>query len=109
MKFAIAIPAAFWVAANAFAAQASQLSPEATDIEQRCLKQGAVAEYLMRAWNEEPVSSGELGNGNRTVLFKSRRGSWTLVEYRPNGNACIQASGPRLSSDASTDMTRPAS
>ena len=108
MKFAIAILAAFWVAATAFAAQASQLSPAAMDFAQRCLKQGAVADYLMRAWSEEPVSSDELGNGYRTLLFKSRRGSWTLVEYRPNGNACIQASGLRLGSDTAADDTRPA-
>ena len=108
MKFVIAIPVAFWVAATSYAAQASKLSPAATDFAQRCLKQGAVADYLMRAWSDEPVSSGELGNGNRTVLFKSRRGSWTLVEYRPKGNACIQASGPHLGSDTAADEWRPA-
>ena len=107
MKSAMAILAAFWVAATAFAAQASQLSPAAIYFAQRCLKQGAVADYLMRAWSEEPVSSDELGNGYRTLLFKSRRGSWTLVEYRPNGNACIQASGLRLGSDTAADETRP--
>jgi hypothetical protein len=58
VKFAIAIPAAFWVAATAFNAQASLLSLTATDFAQRCLKQGAVADYLMRAWCEEPVSNG---------------------------------------------------
>ena len=108
MKFVIAIPVAFWVAATPYAAQASKLSPAATDFAQSCLKQGAVADYLMRAWSEEPVSSDELGNGYRTLLFKSRRGSWTLVEYRPNGNACIQASGLRLGSDTAADETRPA-
>jgi len=67
------------------AREANQSSPEDGSFKQHYLKQSAVAGHLIRAWNEEPVSSGELDNGNCTMLLKTRRGSWNLVEYRPNG------------------------
>lgn len=65
----------------------------------RCLPKVEMAAYLDRAWNEIPVVLAELANGNGSILYASRRGSWTLVENRADGRACVQASGTHLRMD----------
>ena len=52
-----------------------------------------LATYLDRAFAEQPVSAGELDNGNEVELFTSRWGSWTLVERLPGGETRIIVSG----------------
>ena len=59
------------------------------------LDYGMLVTYLDRAFSEQPVSAGELDNGNQVELFTSRWGSWTLVERLPDGEIRIVASGLR--------------
>ncbi len=66
----------------------------------RCLPDAKMTSYLDQAWAELPVALGDLDNGNPTTLFLSHRGSWTLVEHRRDGLACIEASGTRMTIDA---------
>jgi hypothetical protein len=67
----------------------------------RCLPGLAMADYLKRAWNEVPVPQGDLRNSNATTLFLSKQGSWTLIERRTDGQACVEASGTKLQFRAS--------
>ena len=64
----------------------------------RCLGKDSMADYLKRAWDEVPVIRAKLDNGHKTHLYVSHRGSWTLVEYRVDGKACVKASGDQLTS-----------
>ena len=67
------------------AREANQSSPEDGSFKQHYLKQSAVAGHLIRAWNEEPVSSGELDNGNCTMLLKTRRGLFHTLQLDVSG------------------------
>ena len=60
---------------------------------QDCMDRGALEVYLDQAFAESRVATGELENGNEVDLYTSRRGSWTLVERRAGGLACVHASG----------------
>ncbi len=70
----------------------SKLEADAT----RCLQDIEIAEYLKQAWSEVPVALGNLDNGNQTTLYLSRQGTWTLVEHRNDGRACIEAHGSNM-------------
>ncbi len=64
----------------------------ATSFEARCLPEDQMASYLRDAWGEEPVISGAPDKSDRLVVYASVRGSWTLVEYRKDGLACVNSS-----------------
>ncbi len=79
------------------AAAAATERPSLQDDSYRCLMDGQMTSYLRQAWQEQPKAVGDLSQGNRTTLFVSRAGSWTLVEHRNDGRACVLASGSRIS------------
>ncbi len=81
----------------------------AHEMRQECLEHGDLVTYLDRAFNESRVAVAEAENGNRVEIFASRRGSWTLVEIRPDGQGCIQAHGKRMRVERSNVSKRPAS
>ncbi len=88
---------------------AASAQATAQEMPQECLGQDDLATYLDRAFNETRVAVAEAENGNRVELFSSRRGSWTLVELRPDGLGCIQAHGKRMRVERSNVEKRPAS
>ena len=88
------------------AAAAQATAPE---MPQECLGHDDLAPYLDRAFSETRVAVAEAENGNRVELFASRRGSWTLVEIRPDGLDCILAHGKRMRVERSNVEKRPAS
>ena len=61
-----------------------------------CLEPAALAAYLDRAFQEAPVASARLDNGNRVEIFASRRGTWNMVELTADGFACIAGHGEGL-------------
>jgi hypothetical protein len=81
----------------------------AQDMPTECLGHGDLRSYLDRAFAETRVAVAEAENGNRVELFASRRGSWTLVELKPDGQSCIQAHGKRMRVERSNVTKRPAS
>lgn len=71
-----------------------------------CLPRPELNSYLGRAWNESRHLSGDLENSNPMSIYVSRRGSWTLVEFRPDGQACVHASGSRMSPHLARETKR---
>lgn len=81
------------VAPTAAATMTPGLSQDAaTSIEARCLPEDQMASYLRNAWGEEPVISRAPNKSDPLVVYASVRGSWTLVEYRKDGLACVNSS-----------------
>lgn len=78
------------------AAQAAVL-PDMLDVS--CLARDTLNNYLDRAYGEGRIAQAELDNGRRVELFLSRRGTWTLVEFMPNGLGCVHAHGQSLKVD----------
>ncbi len=93
--------------AAAFAALIPTTSAQAMDSDGvHCLPRQELNSYLGRAWNESRQLSGDLENGNPMAIYVSRRGSWTLVEFRPDGQACVHASGSRMSPHLARETKR---
>jgi hypothetical protein len=63
---------------------------------ENCLAHDELVTYLASAHEEVRTASGEMANGNAMEMFSSGHGSWTLVEIRDDGFACIHASGAAL-------------
>ena len=81
----------------------------APGISQSCLARAALTSYLERAFGEARVAVGELDNGHRVEIFASRQGSWTLVEFMPDGQGCINAHGTRMRVEKLNLKQQPAS
>lgn len=79
------------------------------DRDVRCLQRDALVDYLDRAFQEGRVAEGELSNGNRLLLFASRKGTWTMVELANDGQGCIAGSGNGLRALIGPALRRPAS
>ena len=58
-----------------------------------CLDANALETYLRDAYQEKVVAMGDQATGHRTFLYTSEAGSWTFVELRADGQACVTASG----------------
>ncbi len=57
-----------------------------------CGSHAMVAGHLARQWGET-VSWRGLAGGNLVELYTAANGGWTLVITRPDGVACLVASG----------------
>jgi hypothetical protein len=102
LRMATTFLAVFMAAGAINLAAAEAVDREAVDRTEiadanRCLPKSEMIDYLKRAWSEVPVAEGALSNGNPTTLYLSRRGTWTLVEKRQDGKACVEASGSNMS------------
>ncbi len=70
-------------------------------MDESCLAQDRLSNYLDRAYGEGRIARAELDNGHQVELFASRRGTWTLVELTPDGQGCVHAYGQRMKVDGS--------
>jgi hypothetical protein len=92
----ILILSLFLVSLDASANQLEKLAKTLQEQARNCVKQSAIDHYLERAWQELPVARGRLDNGNESTFYSSRSGTWTLIEHRINGLACVIASGKQF-------------
>lgn len=58
-----------------------------------CLEAATLEDYLRAAYQEQVSAMGDHDNGHRMFLYTSSGGTWTLVELRNDGVACVAASG----------------
>src|SRR5688572_12571596 len=65
--------------------------PAAAD--EDCMDAAALQAYLKDAYTEGTLATADKDDGGRVRLFASRSGTWTLVELKEDGDACIIASG----------------
>ena len=69
-------------------------------MDESCLAQDTLNNYLERAYGEGRIARAELDNGHLVELFASRRGTCTLVELTPDGQGCVHAYGQRMKMDS---------
>ena len=58
-----------------------------------CDSRKNVVKELAEKYKEQPVHRGIDANGHMLEIFVSKDGTWTAVTTRPNGMACLNASG----------------
>lgn len=63
---------------------------------ENCMAQEALQQYLGRAFSEGRIASAWSESGNRIELFAAGSGTWTLVEFNPDGGGCLRAHGTGL-------------
>ncbi len=63
---------------------------------ENCMVARSLEQYLHRAFSEGRVASAWSDTGNRVELFAAGSGTWTLIEFNPEGGGCIRAHGTGL-------------
>lgn len=58
-----------------------------------CGQHTEVVTNLSQKYSERPVSMGLGSNGAMIEIFASKKGTFTIVITRPNGTACLVATG----------------
>ena len=58
-----------------------------------CGTRDAALAYLARQYGERPRAIGLAANGQVVEVLASQSGSWTMLVTRPDGLACVVASG----------------
>lgn len=58
-----------------------------------CGARDVIAGHLAAKYGEQPAFGGLASDGVVLELFVSRLGSWTIIATRPDGVACVVASG----------------
>ena len=61
-----------------------------------CGEHKAIAEVLLRQWQEFPAVQAITGNGDLLEVYVSPSASWTVLLTFPNGLSCIMATGEDL-------------
>ena len=70
-------------------------APAAADVAQ-CGPKKAVAAQLAERFGEVPIVSGISSNNSMKFFGNPRTGSWSMIFIRPDGVACILATGEDL-------------
>ncbi len=62
----------------------------------RCGKHDEIVKVLTKKYKEQRVTVGLVSEKGVMELFVSKSGNWTALFTRPNGIACVMASGSAL-------------
>jgi hypothetical protein len=77
----------------AAAALAGALVTNASAVEIQCAKHNQMVGLLSKKYSESPVAMGTVNDDRFMQLFVSRKGSWTILVTKTDGEACIIAAG----------------
>jgi hypothetical protein len=77
----------------AAAAFAGALVTNASAVEVQCAKHNQMVGLLSKKYSESPVAMGTVNDDRFMQLFVSRKGSWTILVTKTDGEACIIAAG----------------
>lgn len=67
---------------------------------ENCMAAQALESFLKRAFSEGRIASAWSDSGNRVELFAGPSGTWTLIEFAPEGGGgCVRAHGSGLRID----------
>ena len=94
-KFSIKAPA-LAVAVGAAVVAGSVGTPTAAEAAAKCGKHEQVVKVLTKKFKEQRTAIGLVSNKGVMELYVSKRGSWTALFTRPDGVACVMASGSAM-------------
>jgi hypothetical protein len=80
--------AAAFLAAIICASASSALAAEV-----RCAEHKRLVGMLSKKYKENPVAVGTVNDDRFMQVFVSRRGTWTVLVTKTNGESCILAAG----------------
>jgi hypothetical protein len=82
------------VLAAALAAFACASASEASAVGMpSCAKHEQMVGILSQLYSEKPIAMGTVNEDRFMQLFVSRKGSWTILMTKTDGQACIVAAG----------------
>jgi hypothetical protein len=79
--------------AAAVAAFACLATTSAHALAIQCAKHSQMVGLLSKKYSEAPVAMGTVNEDRFMQLFVSRKGSWTILVTKTNGESCIVAAG----------------
>ena len=74
----------------------SVMTPPKAEAAAKCGRHDQVVDVLKKKFKEERAAIGLVSNKGVMELYVSKAGNWTALFTRPNGIACIMASGSAM-------------
>ena len=71
-------------------------TPSAAQAAAKCAKHDQLVKVLKKKFKEQRTAVGLVSNKGVMELFVSKGGSWTALFTRPDGIACVMASGSAM-------------
>lgn len=71
-------------------------TPSAAEAAARCAKHDQLVTVLKNKFKEQRTAVGLVSNKGVMELYVSKGGSWTALFTRPDGIACVMASGSAM-------------
>ena len=71
-------------------------APSAAEAAAKCAKHEQLVTVLKKKFKEQRTAIGLVSNKGVMELFVSKAGSWTALFTRPDGIACVMASGSAM-------------
>ncbi len=93
--FSIKAPA-LAVALGAAVIAGSVGTPSAAEAAARCAKHDQLVTVLKKKFKEQRTAVGLVSNKGVMELYVSKGGNWTALFTRPDGIACVMASGSAM-------------
>ena len=84
------------VAVGAAALTGSVAAPSSAEAAARCAKHEQIVNVLKKKFKEQRTAIGLVSNKGVMELYVSKGGSWTALFTRPDGVACVMASGSAM-------------